>query len=587
MATHPEAFVLLHIPDVTLTAGGTSTSGTLALECVTLAPDAPSHPPGSQSQPDTLAASLSPEDRSLILVLRLGALELPIDPARPCNLRIAVDGTRTYAFTAASPTTPGGTPEPSSPSGMTLAVPPPARADPHRAETVEAFDHILAQYADLDWQVDGGAPHAEHPAGSDAAAASASSADAHPPVSVMTGEPAPESLRGKLVLVDEASGEVVGELPNRVSIKEDPALAHPSQTKGADGQPAPVMLELPEDVYDAYTGQGASVVPYAAPSTELDEAREIFVRAIPPEDQDWMTKSATLISSAISTSTTLLLGGLTHATNYYINHSAPAPTPKDGQPPPPPPRALLLLSHPRTQSTLSKAYAVSGQAVKVSARTVKIAEDLITRAVGGKPKAKTQPVSTLAMPQARTPSSGTLTPTSAPMVQSPHSEYPPPPYPGVTDGKPALPPRRSPAPTSGPGPAPPLPPRGKSPQPGQQPPPPPPRVRTRDKVLLSANLVLAAVDDGLQRTFDVGAERAAAVAAHKYGAEVGKSVHLGAHTARNVALVYIDARGFARRALIRRAGKAWVKAHFGGGGRATSGLVVDRAEPEQGAQGRK
>ena len=51
-------------------------------------------------------------------------------------------------------------------------------------------------------------------------------------------------------------------------------------------------------------------------------------------------------SHAISTSTTLLLSGLTHATNYYINHSTPAPPPgqatKDGTPPPPPPRALLL-----------------------------------------------------------------------------------------------------------------------------------------------------------------------------------------------------------------------------------------------------
>ena len=49
-----------------------------------------------------------------------------------------------------------------------------------------------------------------------------------------------------------------------------------------------------DDMYDAYTGAGTSVVPYAE-RADLEEARAIFVRAIPPEDQDWMTKSATII----------------------------------------------------------------------------------------------------------------------------------------------------------------------------------------------------------------------------------------------------------------------------------------------------
>ncbi|KAJ2961018.1 hypothetical protein NUW54_g14408 [Trametes sanguinea] len=83
----------------------------------------------------------------------------------------------------------------------------------------------------------------------------------------------------------------------------------------------------------------------------LEEAREIFVRAIPPEDQDWITKSATFISQAISSSTSMLLKGLTNATSYYISHSTPSPhasgsqTPKETKDPnAPPPRALLLLS---------------------------------------------------------------------------------------------------------------------------------------------------------------------------------------------------------------------------------------------------
>jgi spartin len=45
----------------------------------------------------------------------------------------------------------------------------------------------------------------------------------------------------------------------------------------------------------------------------------------------------------------------------------------------------------------------------------------------------------------------------------------------------------------------------------------------------------------------------------RYGAEAGQSSVLMAGTARNVALVYIDMSGIGRRALLRRAGKEYVK----------------------------
>ena len=123
------------------------------------------------------------------------------------------------------------------------------------------------------------------------------------------------------------------------------------------------------------------------------------------------------------------------------------------------------------------------------------------------------------------------------------------------------------------------------PSPQPPPPPPPSRLRTRDKLLLSANLVVATLDDSLARAFDAGAARTAAVVGHKYGPEAGRAAHLGAHTARNVALVYVDARGLARRALVRKAARGFVKARFAsGGGREMSGMVVDRQEPEAGAK---
>ncbi|KAI0781426.1 hypothetical protein BD413DRAFT_505234 [Trametes elegans] len=573
--THPEAFILLHIPDVILTAAGVSESGTLALECVALAPN-------NDDKTAPLAASISAEDRSLYLVLNLNSLELPLDPTHPISVQVANDGTRTYTFQSAaeSPAEQGS-------HSIYLTVPIPQRPDPHRAETIEAFDHILAQYAQVE-----GIPHDAPPEASVGA----------PP---STDGAAQEDLRGKLVLMDEESGEVVGELPDRVRIKEDPALARAE--KGVDGEPAPVLLELPPDVYDAYTGQGTSVVPYHAPESDLEEAREIFVSAIPPEDQDWITKSATFISQAITSSTSMLLGGLTNATNYYISHSTPSPhasasqAPRDGRtPPPPPPRPLLLLSHPRTHATLSRTYAISGQAVKLSGKTIGVVESMIRRVVGGQDKAKAP---TLRRPQ---PAPATASAPAAPGPSAPPSSAsstlgPPPPYPGpsptaTSDGKPPLPPRR--------GPPPPLPPRSRSksplstedkPSPVAQASSPTPGTPTQaaaaprgkpkplkahHKLLLSANLVLATVDDSAKRVFDVGSKQLTAAMGHKYGADAGKSTHLATHTARNVTLVYIDMQGLARRALLRKAGKEWIKARVGRSRQeaAMDGLVVDKGK---------
>ncbi|KAI0355046.1 hypothetical protein OH77DRAFT_1496245 [Trametes cingulata] len=573
--THPEAFVLLHIPQVTLATPSGSETGTLALECVTLAPN-------DDDKTAPLAASLSAEDRSLYLVLRLNALEIPLDPAYPISVNVGPDGARTYTFQSADsqPDQP--------PTFIRLTVPIPSRPDAHRAETIEAFDHILAQYADVQ-----GLPQSP-----------VSSSDGRRDAPSPTQGPPQEDLRGKLVLMDEESGEVVGELPNRIHIKEDPALA--KTEKGKDGEPAPVLLELPPDVYDAYTGQGTSVVPYHEPESDLDEAKEIFVRAIPPEDQDWITKSATFISQAISSSTSMLLSGLTNAASYYIKHSTPSPhasgtqTPassKDGTtPPPPPPRALLLLSHPRTHTTLSRAYAISGQAVKVSQKTVGVVEKMIRRAVGG--QQKPNPGASRPPPPPPRMASSASAP-AAPVAAASTTSLmdPPPPYTGPsatpTDGKPPLPPRR--------GPPPPLPPRSRSKSPGPaaekratapspapsapagpstgQPKP----LKKHEKLLLSANLVLATVDDSVKRVFDVGSSQLTAVMSHKYGPDAGKSTHLATHTARNVTLVYIDMQGLARRALIKKAGKEFIKARVGGRKQQAQmdGVVVDKQTQDQ------
>ena len=290
----------------------------------------------------------------------------------------------------------------------------------------------------------------------------------------------------------------------------------------------------------------------------------------------------------------MLLSGLTHAAGYYIQHSTPSPhasgsqTPKDpNAPPPPPPRALLLLSHPKTHATLSRAYAISGQAVRVSQKTVGVVESMIRRAVGGQDKPKTSSASL--RPARPTPAaSAPAVPVSS--ASSSSADVPPPPYSGPStsqealDGKPPLPPRR--------GPPPPLPPRSRSkspappgtPQPPSQAPasstaplPPPRPLKTHEKLLLSANLVLATVDDSARRMLDVGSQQLTAVMGHNYGASAGRTTELATHTARNVTLVYIDMQGLARRALIKKAGKEWVKDQQGAA--QMDGVVVLHPRP--------
>lgn len=164
------------------------------------------------------------------------------------------------------------------------------------------------------------------------------------------------------------------------------------------------------------------------------------------------------------------------------------------------------MTSPSAHVALSGALAVSGKAAQISERTMNLVEGMIRRAVGGKEKV-------------------------APIVpKQTAAQYPPPPYPG-----PHLP-SRSTVP-------PPLPPRSgrstpnasselsqKSPmsaldstnQVGNAPigesntsnarkP-----LRTREKLALSANLVLATIDDSTRRVFDVGSARLGEAVGHKY-----------------------------------------------------------------------
>ena len=232
MHVPPEAFVLITIPNSSLydSTTGFTESGTLALECVTM------------SIPEAL------HDRDVYLVLRLNTSELPIDPARVVQRR---DGTESRIYTFQE--------IPQDPAELVLTIRL-DRCDAQQQEDLDTFESILAQYvADL------------RGLGQQPSAANASLAPQNLESSGITrGD---KDLRGHLVMVDEKTGEVVGEIEDRFRITEDPVMYQ----KGHENDP--VIIDVPEV------------------STKEDDgnAFEAFARIVPPDQQNWITKSASVV----------------------------------------------------------------------------------------------------------------------------------------------------------------------------------------------------------------------------------------------------------------------------------------------------
>ena len=216
-------------------------------------------------------------------------------------------------------------------------------------------------------------------------------------------------------------------------------------------------------------------------------------------------------SHAISSTTNLLLTTITSASSHYISKSSPSVhhpariSANPNAPPPVPPRTLVLLTSETTRKGLSGVHAVSGHAVNVSHKTVSLIHRMIDRAVGAKDKrglnyfANLSPSPNSPLPRAPSPSPSSST-------------IPPPPY-SAHLNKPGLPPRRvpSPSPASSSS-APPLPPKPPSSLP---PPLPARRLRTRDRVILSADLILSTLDESAKQIVEVGGTQLSAVMGHK------------------------------------------------------------------------
>jgi spartin len=196
---HPQAFILLNLPNATLKAGNATYDGVLALECVTVSV--------SQTQ------SIQTPAQDVYLVLRLKSFETPIDPSGIIRCSVQ-NGIRRYSFLDGSG------------EDVVVGLHEPGAHEPHIQEDLDTFDNILAQYTEF--QI----PQSH--------------------LATFSGSEKPENLRGHLVLVNEDNGEVVGELDDKLVIQEDPTLNDKND---------PVVIEIPEGTQDGARAAFVRAIP--------------------------------------------------------------------------------------------------------------------------------------------------------------------------------------------------------------------------------------------------------------------------------------------------------------------------------------
>lgn len=265
------SFTLLTLPQVSLRAGTSSHDSPLTLEYVPGGDDVSDSK--STYAPGTLLFHVGPHSYGLV-------------PGSSVELVIAHNGQRSYSFDATNSEKRN--------SEVHIVIPAPIQDDPpHIAQDIETFDHVLTQSTTLSWRYESPnntppplparspRPSTPQPVHHEQANIKVNVEEAKP-----VGDP---NLRGRLVFMDASNGDIVGELPKTMDIHEDPAF-----TGGANASDA-VVLEMQPELYDAYTG----AKDLSAVGDELHEAREIIVRAVPPEERDWVLKSATLVRCVV------------------------------------------------------------------------------------------------------------------------------------------------------------------------------------------------------------------------------------------------------------------------------------------------
>lgn len=232
-----EAYLLLTIPHASLHTPNESHTGILYVEYVTYSLPPSTHP--------------SPQTPDVFLILRLDGFETVLDPAWTVT-QSANDSEHHYIFHTDQ-----------NDGQMVLVLPCAGEKEGRVAEDLDTLQGILAEYGQNRGPIIAETVLTEVQSPEQ----SISSSDGIDPAASYIGD---KELRGRFVLMNEDNGEIIGALDNHIHVQEDPTLAE----KGHEHDP--VVVELPEGV----------------DSIEQVSESEILVKAVPPEERDWMFKGA-------------------------------------------------------------------------------------------------------------------------------------------------------------------------------------------------------------------------------------------------------------------------------------------------------
>jgi len=86
-----------------------------------------------------------------------------------------------------------------------------------------------------------------------------------------------------------------------------------------------------------------------------------------------------------------------------------------------------------------------------------------------------------------------------------------------------------------------------------------------NRSVIALDAVLSAAEVAANNLISAGTAAASSAVAHKYGNEAGQATAMAGSTVRNVVLVYVDARGVARRGLLKATAKGYIKAKLRSG----------------------
>ncbi|WRT66443.1 uncharacterized protein IL334_003400 [Kwoniella shivajii] len=385
---------------------------------------------------------------------------------------------------------------------------------------------------------------------------------------------APEELRGRIVLINEDNGEMVGQLDQTFDVEEDRKLAGEDKNK-------PVMLDF------GHLREGQEVL-------------RVKVKSVPEEYlDDWLLLGAHRVSKGIlsfgSWSSKQMLSGA----DTFIKHSTPNAEP--------------VKFSPQTKDNFVKVHKGSVKAAVVTKSTIgkitgvvsTVAEKAYTHGYKPAEAAYRRGSNSGFTPPPLPPRSATAHPagaSEAPVpvpyaVRKPTSPAPPVPakpahlqpyegglrqrnqagakgytvpVPTQTDTMLAeserfnIPPAYSDNFTAEPNSATP----GQSPMQSRPQTPsaaPLPKKKLLGRILLAGEVVLTSLEATAHDLINNGTIAASSAAGHKYGADAGEATALVGGSVKNVAVVYIDVAGVGRRAILKSTAKGFVKARLADG----------------------